>query len=301
MKILVTGGGGFLGMHLVDSLLEEDYTVSILDIFKESKKIQNPKVEVFEEDITNYESVNKCLKGFDTIIHLAAKASVSESISNPELVNLVNVTGSLNLLKACKNNNIQNFIAASSASVYGKTLDNPISEHTITKPISPYGASKLSMEAYMSAFSHSFNLNTIGLRFFNIYGMGQSSKYGGVIKKFSDQINENKDIQISGDGENTRDFIHVSDVVKSISLSIKNINKKKGAIYNIASGESISIINLAKIMIKISNKNIKIHFKGAQEGDIKDSSAKIELAKRELGFNPTVLLEEGLRDMINHE
>jgi UDP-glucose 4-epimerase len=302
MKILVTGGMGFIGTHLIKSLDRNKFEISILDNREEFLDLfkTQENISIINADIQDYESIHNLVRGFDTIIHLAAKISVSESITNPELIHNVNVTGTLNLLRSCVKNNIKNFIAASSASVYGASIDQPLTEKSETIPMSPYGASKLAMEYYMKSFAHSFEMNCISLRFFNIYGNGQSSVYGGVIKKFQDKINQNQSLEIFGDGVNSRDFVHIDDVVNSINLSIKHIKNKKGTVYNIGSGYATSINDIANMMLKISQKNLQIIKNPGMKGDISHSLPSIDLAKNELGYVPKVKLEKGLEDLLSN-
>ena len=197
MKILVTGGAGFIGSHLVHSLLKEDKSVTIYDNFRNSSetKIRNllkNGASLVKGDITDYASLSKAVVGFDSIVHLAAKIDVQESIAFPERTNHVNVTGTVNVLRACVAQKVRNVVAASSAAVFGNPKDLPLSENSPTIPISPYGASKLAVEHYMQAFSNSFDLNCLSLRFFNVYGKGQSDSYAGVITKFMEKIKKNQ-------------------------------------------------------------------------------------------------------------
>ena len=304
MKIFVTGGAGFVGSHLVSSLLAQDYDITIFDNLSNCKK---EKISSLKEkgarfilgDITDYNLILKKTAGFDSVIHLAAKISVSDSILFPETTHTVNVTGTLNLLRACVKNKIRNVIAASSAAVYGNQKILPMNEDSKTMPISPYGATKLAMEHYLQAFSNCYPVNTISLRFFNIYGKGQSPEYAGVISKFLNQINNYKPLIIYGDGKNTRDFVSVDDVVRSIILAIKKIEDKKGNRYNIATGNSVSINELAKMMVSLSGKKLDVLHKKPKKGDIKQSKASINLAKKDLGYVPQISLRRGLEKLMN--
>ena len=201
---------------------------------------------------------------------------------------------SVNLLRACVKRKIVNVIAASSAAVYGDPKDLPLSENSQTLPISPYGASKIAMENYMQAFSHSYDLNCISLRLFNVYGKGHSDAYAGVITKFMERIAKNKPLEIFGDGSNTRDFVSVYDVIQSIQNALAKVDGKKGNFYNIGSGKYATIKDLAKLMISISGKSLSIEYKKPRKGDILHSQTSIGLAKRELGYNPKITLKDGL-------
>jgi UDP-glucose 4-epimerase len=304
MKIFVTGGTGFVGSHLIKSFLAQGHDVTIFDNLSNSKKNQvtslkeNGAVFILG-DITNYNLLAKKIVGFDFVIHLAARINVAESILFPEFTHTVNVTGTLNLLRACVKNKVKNIIAASSAAVYGNQKVLPLSEDSTTMPISPYGATKLAIEHYLQAFSNCYSINAISLRFFNIYGQGQSLEYAGVIEKFMNRIKSNKHLIIYGDGKNTRDFVSIDDVVRSIILAMKKIGGKKGDVYNIASGNSTSINDLAKTMISLSGKKLEIMHKRPKKGDIRHSRASINLAKRDLDYAPQVSLRNGLEKLIH--
>lgn len=303
MKIFVTGGAGFIGRHLVASLLKSNNEVTIYDNFKNSTKnkishlIKNGAI-LIKGDVTDYKALSKHLKGFDLAIHLAAEIDVQESIKFPECVHHVNVTGTVNLLRSCVEQKVTNIIAASSAAVFGNPKDLPLSENSPTIPISPYGASKLAIESYMQAFSHAYDLNCITLRFFNAYGNGQSNAYAGVITKFMEKIANNKPLVIFGDGTNTRDFVSIDDVVQSIQNAITKINGKKGNFYNIGSGKFTTLNDLANLMISISGKNLPIEHKEQKKGDIPHSQTSIWLAQREIDYMPKVMLKEGLERLL---
>lgn len=304
MRILVTGGAGFVGRHLVNSFLDANHTVTIFDNLSNStmskiSTILKDGASFVKGDVTDYKSVVKHTKDVDFVIHLAAKINVDESIISPEFTHAVNVTGTLNLLRACVANGTQNVIAASSAAVYGDSGKLPLSEGSATLPISPYGASKLAMEHYLQAFSHSYSINSISLRFFNIYGMGQSAAYAGVIEKFMERIQKNKPLVIYGDGRNTRDFVSISDITRAVNIAMKKISGKKGNVYNIATGKSVSVNGLARLMLSISGKRLGIVHKNPKKGDIRHSQASIRLARKELGYAPKTLLRAGLDSLMS--
>lgn len=303
MKIFVTGGAGFIGSHLVYSLLKEGNKVTIYDNLKNSSKktishLVKNGASFIKGDVTDYKSLSKSIVGFDSVVHLAAQINVQDSIKFPEYTNCVNVNGTVNLLRACVEKKIKNIVAASSAAVYGNQKDMPLTENSPTMPISPYGASKLAIEHYMQAFSNSYGLNCITLRFFNVYGKGQSNPYAGVITKFMEKIENNKPLEIFGNGLNTRDFVAVEDVIQSIKNSLSKIYGKTGNFYNIASGKFTTINDLAKIMISISKRSLSIIHKKPKKGDIQHSQTTIWLAKKELGYQPKVSLQQGLRRLV---
>ena len=304
MKIFVTGGAGFVGRNLVKSLIENNHNVTIFDNLSNSseKNIQPllDKVNFVKGDITNYDDVSSSIKGSCVVIHLASKINVQESFLNPELTKNVNVKGTKNLLEACQENNITNVIVASSAAVYGDYKDSKVylSENAKTNPVSPYGKSKLEMEEIVKILSNQHGFNAIILRFFNIYGAGQSPEYAGVITKFLQKIKENKSLEIFGDGMQTRDFISIGDIVTSFYNAISKIDGKNGSTYNIATGKSISINDLASLMISICGKDLKIIHSVLKEGDIKFSQADISLAEKELGYFPKSDLKQQIENLI---
>jgi UDP-glucose 4-epimerase len=295
MNILVTGGAGFIGQYLVKSLLEKNYVVTIFDNFSNSTKdsissLVKMGVKIIEGDITRYPEILNAIKDQDVVIHLAAKISVSESISNPLETYLVNINGTRNVLTSCEKNNVKKLIVASSAAVYGEGTSNvKLMEESDTNPISPYGESKVQMEQEIRDFVSKHDINCIILRFFNIYGVGQSDEYAGVITKFIEKIVHNKPLEIFGDGFQVRDFVAIEDIISSIH---NTISYSKSGTYNIASGKAITINNLAEEMILSSGKKLKIHYTTARKGDIKYSQADISLAKKEIEYSPKFGLDK---------
>ena len=299
MKFFITGGAGFIGRHLIASLLENNHDVTIYEDFSNSsedniKNICEHGALVIHGDLRDYSLLEKSLKDFDFVIHLSAKIDILESITNPEITNKANVQGTINILKACAKNNIQNIIAASSAAIYGNPKIIPVTEDSVPNPVSPYGADKLSMEFYLRAFSNMYNLNTISLRFFNVYGKGQSNAYAGVITKFLQNIKSKTPLEIFGDGKNTRDYVFIDDLIHGILQAIKNIQGQRGNIFNLASGKSTSVNDLAFLMLKISKKKLEIIHKSPRPGDLLFSEVLISKAKEELQYNPKFNLELGL-------
>jgi UDP-glucose 4-epimerase len=231
----------------------------------------------------------------DLVIHLAAKTSVSDSNKNKENVMDVNVNGSKNVLKCCKNCKISKLIAISSAAVYGEGEETQShDESSGTNPISTYGKSKLEMENEIIEFSRTSELKSIIFRLFNVYGKGQSNVYAGVIKKFVEKARQDKPVIIYGQGNQIRDFIHVNDVIEYIVKAISVIEDKKGEIYNIGTGKTISIKQLAIEIFSIFKKNLVVSYSEPIEGDIKFSSTKIDKAKKMLGYIPKIELREGI-------
>lgn len=301
MKILVTGGAGFIGKHLVKFLIEKGNEVTIFDNFFNSEKdsvaaLVNIGAKIIEGDITKLDSIINATKNHDIVVHLAAKISVEESIKNPSETFHINVDGTRNVLIACEKNNVKKIIIASSAAVYGESLAGiKLTEDSKIDPISPYGESKVMMEHEIREFITKNNINCVILRFFNIYGVGQSSEYAGVITKFIERIATNKPLEIFGDGMQTRDFVSIKDVINSIYDAIEN---GKNGIYNIASGKTVTIKELAEFMISLSGKDLGIIYSDVKKGDIRFSQADISLAKKELRYLPKYGLEE-IKNLLN--
>ena len=303
MKILITGGAGFIGKYLVKYLLEKGENVSILDNFSNSDKkstilFEKNGVKIFEGDITNFDDVSKATKDQEIVIHLAAKISVLESIKNPAETFRINVNGTKNLLAICKNNNIKKVIIASSAAVYGEGDKKiKVKEEKKKNPISPYGESKMKMEEEIEKNNSSNEMDYIILRFFNIYGIGQTSEYAGVITKFLEKIKKNQSLTITGDGTQIRDFVSISDVICSINDAI---GYNKSGIFNIASGNEITINELANLMIELSGKKLNIKNIADKQGEIKYSQADILLAKQKLGYISKINLKEGIKKLLEN-
>ena len=292
MKILVTGGAGVIGKHLVKYLLDKGNTITIFDNFSnsEEKSLEyyiKSGVKIVNGDIRKFDEILKETEDQDVLIHLAAKISVSQSILNPSETFEVNVDGTKNVLEACKKNYVKKIIIASSAAVYGEGSSGmKLIESAKTNPISPYGKSKLKMEQEIEKNN---KIDCVILRFFNIFGIGQTPEYAGVITKFIEMISSNKPLEIFGDGMQTRDFVSINDVVESIYDAIKN---GKNGTYNIASGKAITINELAEFMISLSKKDLEIHHISEKHGDIRYSEADISLAKSKIGYVPKLGLNE---------
>jgi len=300
MRILVTGGDGFIGKHLVKSLLENGNLVTIFDNFSNSSKNSSSIVDmgakIIEGDITELQDITNAIKKQDIVIHLAAKISVEESIKNPSETFQVNVNGTKNILIACKKHHVKKLIAASSAAVYGEGMPGlKLTEESKMEPISPYGQSKVKMEQEIKEFVLEHKINYIILRFFNIYGIGQTSEYSGVITKFMERIIQNKSLEVFGDGQQTRDFVAIQDVIYSIHNAISS---DKNGTYNIASGNAVTIKELAELMISLSGKKLEIQYSPTKNGDIKYSQADISSAKDNLRYYPKVQLKEGIKALV---
>ena len=250
-------------------------------------------VNFVKGDILDYQALVESSKKTNVVIHLAAKTDVTESIKNQDETINVNVKGTENVLRSCVENKIKKIIFASSAAVYGKNNDM-ITEKSQTIPLSPYGESKLLAEGKIISFAEKNDMDAIILRIFNIYGKGQTKQYAGVITKFMEKISQNNSLEIYGDGNQTRDFVSINDVTESFQCILKNDHEKKNHTYNIGTGKSTSIKELAEIMIKNSGKKLEINYLDMKAGDIKHSVADTALAKKELGFVAKIRLVDEL-------
>jgi UDP-glucose 4-epimerase len=307
-KILVTGGAGFIGSHTVDSLLFNGVEVWVLDnlLSGSLRNLRqwkgNSRLHFKKGDITRYRTSDNLAKKVDAIVHLAAVVSPLISMQKPELANEVNVSGTLNVLRAAFRNDVQRVVFASSSSVYGDAKTRLILEDAPVNPITPYGASKLAAEKYCRVYHASYDLDTVSLRYFNVYGERQSSNpYSGVIAIFARRLVRGLHPQILGDGRHTRDFIHVSDVARGNLLALQS-RKGDGDAFNIGTGVSTTIERLAKILGDLTGRRdvTPVHLK-AREGDIRNSCANIAKARRILRFAAEVGLRHGLRSLLNNQ
>ena len=304
-EILVTGGAGFIGSHIVDRLLQEGVTVRVLDNLSTGEKKNlaqhqnNKSLKFIEGDIRNFDLIKKAVKDVDAVIHEAALVSVTRSVQDPLLSTEINVTGTLNLLKACVEAHVKRFVFASSCAVYGDTKTLPNHEKLAPKPLSPYAADKLAVENYAKVFHELYGLETICLRYFNVYGPRQKyGPYSGVISIFINCLLKNEAPLIYGDGKQTRDFINIKDVVEANMLALSKQNAA-GEIFNISTGKTTTLNNLALTIQKIMEKtDIKPVHAEPRSGDIKHSYGDITKARKNLGYEPKVQLEKGLSDLI---
>ena len=302
MKILVTGGAGFVGSHLTELLIAKKHIPIIVDnlnsgLYSNIKKfVDSNKAKFIKSDIRNLKKIMDLPK-VDAVIHLAAIASVVESINNPIFVNDVNVNGTLNILEFCRKKKIKKLVFTSSAAIYGD-YEKTITEITPAIPTTVYGATKLTGEQYCKIYSNLFDINITVLRPFNIYGPRQNDAYAGVISKFMDKLNENKPPIIFGNGKQTRDFIHVDDVARAFYLVLKYA-KKSFDVFNLATGKSTSINELARMFLMVTNKSkLKPIHKKSIPGIVVCSSTNPKKIKKNLHFNPSINLHDGITKFV---
>lgn len=301
MKFAVTGGAGFVGNNIVRLLVSKGYSVVVIDNLHTGKKDNLDgvfeKIEFFQTDIRNYDKMEKILENVDGIFHEAALTIVQESFDKREEYFDVNVKGTESIFKIAKKFK-KKVVYASSSSIYGDSKQIPIKENSTRKPINPYGQTKLDDEFLAEKYSKS-GLSVIGLRYFNIFGKGQTGSYAGVITQFMRKLNEQKPPIIYGDGTQIRDFIHVSDIAEA-NLSAM-LSKTNSGFFNIGTGVGTKITDLAKIMIKIFNEKFEPSFHDSLKGDVKISQADISKSEDLLNWKYMIGLEEGLEKMIKLE
>ncbi|PIN75986.1 LPS biosynthesis protein WbpP [Candidatus Woesearchaeota archaeon CG10_big_fil_rev_8_21_14_0_10_37_12] len=303
MKILVTGGAGFIGSHIVDALVQESHTIIVYDNLSAGKKenIAHHKnnINLVEADITDFQTLNESCQNVDVILHLAASNSVPRSLKEPEKFFHNNILGTYNVLEAARQNNVKRVIFSSSSSVYGTNQELPLKEEKTGMRLSPYAISKFTGEDLCKFFWKTYGMETVILRYFNVFGARQNkdSQYAAVIPKFITLMLAGKEPTIFGDGEQKRDFTHVSNVVYGniLALTAENI---AGETINIANSSSTSVNQLIQHINKIIGKNIQPIYTPPRKGDIKDSLADTTKAKQLLGFKPVTLIENGLEETI---
>jgi len=295
MKFVVTGGSGFIGSYIVKHLLEQNHKVIVIDNFSRGK-LENlsgyeQKIDFQKLDILDIDKLRTIMNDMDGIFHEAALTSVPESFTQKEKYHNVNVVGTENIFKLAKEFGIK-VVYASSSSVYGNTTTIPIKENFDKNPINPYGITKLEDEKLAKIY-HDLGVSIIGLRYFNVYGVGQTNDYAGVITKFYDCIKSEKSPIIFGDGTQIRDFVSVEDVAKANLLAMQS--STDFAFLNIGTGITTSVKELAYLMIKLSKLQLEPKFNKLPEGDVKESQADVNLAKKMINWSYETKLENGLR------
>lgn len=302
---LVTGGAGFIGSHIVQALIKQRHKVRVLDNFFTGKignlsffknyRLSTADYQLIRGDIRDLKTCHKACRGADYVLHQAALRSVPKSVKYPLEYNEVNVEGTLNILLAARDEGVKRVVFASSSSVYGDARIFPQKEEFLPLPISPYAVSKLCGEYYCRMFSIIYGLETVSLRYFNVFGPRQSleSQYAVVIPKFINSILNNEKPPIYGNGRQSRDFTFIDNVVKANLLAARARNAG-GEVFNIASGKDYSVLDLLSYLNRISGKKISPHFISPRPGDVMRTWADISKAKKLLGFTPEVSFKEGL-------
>lgn len=306
MRVLVTGGAGFIGSHLVTRLLAEGHTVRVLDDLSTGKR-ENlahvaDDVELVVGDVRDPAKVEACARGCELVYHEAAIVSVPYSVEHPQISHDVNIQGTLNVLLAARAAGVRRVVFACSAAIYGEEPTLPKREDMPAAPIAPYGVEKITGEYYVLAWPKLYGVEGVALRYFNVFGPRQDprSPYSGVISIFADRARTGRPITIFGDGEQSRDFVFVEDVVQANVLA-GTIPAASGRAYNVARGERTTLNQLAAMMGRLVGRTLDVRHDSPRAGDIRDSLADITRAKTELGYAPRVGVEEGLRRLLDSQ
>jgi UDP-glucose 4-epimerase len=300
MKVLVTGGAGFIGSHLVEHLLKLGHAVTVLDNFlsgnPDNLETFKRKIRFIRGDLTRPRILQLALKGVEAVVHEAAVVSLDACLRYPSLARFVNVKGTEMLLEESLKAGVRRVVFASSAAVYGKQEHLPIPENAEPRPLSLYAETKLEGERLCMRYFKK-GLETVCLRYFNVYGPRQNPEYAGVILKFISCLREGRRPTIYGDGSQTRDFIHVSDVARATVLALEK--ECAGEILNIGTGIAVSVSELLNILCSLMNRKIRPLHTAARPGEIPHSQADVSKAERVLGFKASISLEEGLRELVS--
>jgi nucleoside-diphosphate-sugar epimerase len=300
MRALVTGGAGFIGSNLVRRLLELGHDVRVLDNFSTGNRRNlvdvADEIEIVEGELRSYERVHNATRGVEVVFHQGALPSVPRSVQDPLTTGAVNVEGTLNVLLAARDEGVRRIVNASSSSVYGNTGALPRVETQFPDPISPYAVSKLAAERYCVSFARVYGLETVTLRYFNVFGPNQdpTSQYSAVVPRFIAAVDAGDPVPIYGDGEQSRDFTYVDNVVDANVLAAE-ASDASGAVLNVATGESRSVNALADTIGELLAKPVEREFLPPRAGDVRDSWADVKEARRLLGWESRIGLEDGLR------
>ncbi len=298
-RVLVTGGAGFIGSNLVRALLEQGEEVRILDNFSTGSRanLEGLAVEVVEGELRSYERVHNAVRDSEVVYHLGALGSVPRSVQDPLTSSAVNIEGTLNVLLAARDEGVRRVVFSSSTSVYGSSRQLPTREDCPPDPISPYGVAKLAAERYCVSFTRVYaSLETVVLRYFNVFGPRQSpsSQYAAVVPLFISAIAAGRPVTIHGDGEQSRDFTYVDNVVAA-TIAAGRAEGASGRTFNVAAGAPATVNRVADAIGEILGKPVEKDYAPARPGDIRDSWADLSASREVLGYEPSVSLEEGLR------
>jgi UDP-glucose 4-epimerase len=304
MKVLITGGAGFIGSHLVEQLLATGNSVRVLDNLSTGKRANLPthaQLEFIQGDIRDRNLVIDAVRGVQAIVHLAAVASVQASVDDPTGTHETNFDGTLHLLEAARQEPVRRFLYASSAAVYGDNTRLPLVEDEVLNPLSPYAADKLAGEYYLRFYHAKFGIETTAFRFFNIFGPRQdpSSPYSGVISIFVERVSHAEPVTVFGDGQQTRDFVYVGDLVKLLTQSLVR-TETAGRVINVGRGKQCSLLDLLTALEQLTGKPVERKFAAARLGDIVHSCADVTRLVRLLGEAPQTDIVTGLGEILRH-
>lgn len=303
MKALVTGGAGFIGSHLCERLADLGYEVAALDNLSITSQnlpaLKEKGIKVIVTDITDFDRMLSEIKGFDIVFHLAAMNRAVKSINDPLKANLVNITGTLNVLEACRRNKVKKVIYSSSSSVYGLSKAFPRKENQLPQPSHPYAVGKLAGEHYMSVYKSLYGVKTVNLRYFSVYGPRQlgTIEHAAVIPKFIDRVLNGEELEIYGDGRSKRNFTYVGDVVEATIKAVE-AEKAVGETINISCSEEISVISLIRLIEKLVGKKAVIRHAPEIKGELITNPADISKAKKILNFEAKTSMEQGIKKAI---
>ncbi len=303
-RVLVTGGAGFIGSHIVDALVERGHEVRVFDNlsngFRANLEHHQGRIEFLEQDLRDQEAVKRAMQGIDWVSHQAALGSVPRSINDPFTSNDVNVSGTLNVLIAAKDAGVKRLVMASSSSVYGDTEVSPKHEGLPLNPKSPYSVSKVTAESYTRVFHGVYGLETIALRYFNIFGPRQTpfSQYAAVVPLFTYGLLEGKAPRINGDGSFSRDFTFVANAVHANLLALEAPSAACGRAYNVGAGGNVTVLELFRAIQAEVGSNIEPEFGPVRAGDVAHSKASIDAAREAFGYGPIVSFEDGIRQTV---
>jgi len=300
MRYLVTGGAGFIGSNMVDELVRRGHSVVVLDDLSTGKEANlagvRSKIDFRAGSITDLAEAQAACKGADYVIHLAARTSVPKSVKDPLETNRVNIDGTLNVLVAARDAKVKRVVYAASSSAYGETPTLPKTEAMQPEPISPYGVTKFVGELYAQVFGRVYGLENASVRYFNVFGPRQdpTSQYSGVLSRFMLAILNGESPVVYGDGEQSRDFTYIDNVVDE-TLRACEASGASGKVFNGGTGARITLNEVLKLLAKITGKKVQAKYDPPRAGDIRDSQADISLARKVLGYEPRVLFEDGLK------
>ena len=304
MRVLVTGGGGFIGSHMAERLLRDGHDVRVLDNFSSGRRDNltpfADDIELVEGDIQSFERVHTAVRGCDLVVHQAALPSVPRSVQDPLTSNASNVIGTLNVLLAARDSGVQRVVCASSSSVYGASETLPKAEHLPVEPISPYAVGKLASEGYCRSFWEVYGLDTVALRYFNVFGPRQDplSQYAAVVPIFISALLDGESPVIYGDGNQSRDFTYVDNVIEGTALAL-TAPGVGGKVFNVAFGGGVTVNDLFGLVRELTGADVEPRYVEARRGEVRHSQADISRAALELGYEPSISLRDGLSRTID--